>query len=323
MAFNPSGTNYAAMLSQRAQADRGLTDAKRRRGERDRAARVKASGKRSGLAKLGSAVVRGAAAYYTGGMSEQMGFGGAIDEAMLGTDSEGRAVRNEYGELVGTGAAVYQAGKSMKDMKLAKQDAKFDKLRDRRMQNVQMLFDAGMPTEAMAAQKEIENMETGYMSKRKGMEGGWNPFAHSDEDYSSLQPSGMSKAQREAKEAQLNQAAKGETGQGQNVVGPPSVLNPASTQPQQTQPQSQPQSQPQPHSPHSSGASMPPPASSVKGPNISEMVDRQAKSKKKRDEEKKSYKEKPIDFSDALLSHDERKNVVDQGHYVGPKAGYR
>ena len=320
MAFDPRGTNYAAMLSQRAQADRGLTEAKRRRGERDRQARIKKSGERSGLQKLVSAGVRGAAAYYTGGMSEQMGMGGAIDSAMLGTDSEGGAVRNEYGDLVGTGAAVYQAGKSMKDAKLAKQDAKFDKLRDRRMQNVQMLFDAGLDDKAMMAQKEIENMETGYMSKRKGMEGGWNPFAHSDEDYSSLQPSGMNKAQREAKEAQLNQAAKGQTDQGQNVVGPPSVLNPASTQPQQTQPQSQ----PQPHSPHSSGASMPPPASSVKGPNIADMVDRQAKSRKKRDEEIKAMPgSKPIDFSDALLSHDERKNVVDQGHYVGPKASYR
>ena len=209
MAFNPSGTNYAAMLSQRAQADRGLTDAKRRRGERDRAARVKASGKRSGLQKLVSAGVRGAAAYYTVGLSETMGGGQMIDSALLGTDSEGRAVRNEYGDLVGAGASIYQAGKSMKDMKLAKQDAKFDKLRDRRMQNVQMLFDAGLDDKAMMAQKEIENMETGYMSKRKEMEGGWNPF----EDCSSLQPSGMNKAQREAKEAQLNQAAKGETGQ--------------------------------------------------------------------------------------------------------------
>ena len=69
---------------------------------------------------------------------------------------------------------------------------------------------------------------------------------------------------------------------------------------------------------------MPPPASSVKGPNIAEMVDRQAKSRKKRDEEIKAMPgSKPIDFSDALLSHDERKNVVDQGHYVGPKASYR
>ena len=196
MAFNPSGTNYAAMLESRRRADEGVTRALKEKGERDRQARIKASGKRSDLQKLLSAGVRGAAAYYTGGMSEQMGMGGAIDQAMLGTDSEGRAVRNEYGDLVGAGASVYQAGKSMKDAKLAKQDARFDKLRSRRMENVQMLFDAGMPKEAMKAQREIENMEGDYMTKRKGMEGEWNPFAHSDEDYSALQPQQMSREDR-------------------------------------------------------------------------------------------------------------------------------
>ena len=211
MAFNPSGTNYQLDIKQRA-LDK-TTDAKRREAESARERRIRQSGQRSGLQKLISAGVRGAAAYYTGGMSEQMGMGGAIDSAMLGTDSEGRAVRNEYGDLVGTGAAVYQAGKSMKDAKLAKQDAKFDKLRNKRMDIVNTLFDAGMDDKAMEGLKEIENMETGYMSRRKGMEGGWNPFAHSDEDYSALQPTGMNKAQREAREAQLNQAAKGETGQ--------------------------------------------------------------------------------------------------------------
>ena len=310
MAFDPRGTNYAAMLSQRAQADRGLTDAKRRRGERDRQARIKKSGERSGLQKLVSAGVRGAAAYYTGGMSEQMGMGGAIDSAMLGTDSEGRAVRNEYGDLVGTGAAVYQAGKSMKDAKLAKQDARFDKLRGRRMENVQMLFDAGMPKEAMKAQREIENMEGDYMGKRKGMEGGWNPFAHSDEDYSALQPQQMSRGDRAS--ARMRKHGEwdyemGEGGQSTADLKQQYGQYGAGQQPVDT----------------GGVSSMPPPASSVKGPNISEMVDRQAQAKKKQDEEKKSYKEKPIDFSDALLSHDERKNVVDQGHYVGPKAGYR
>jgi len=211
MAFNPSGTNYQLGLRQAA-LDR-TTEADLGKLKRERADRVRKSGERSGLQKLLSAGVRGAAAYYTGGMSEQMGMGGAIDSAMLGTDSEGRAVRNEYGDLVGTGASVYQAGKSMKDAKLAKQDAKFDKLRSKRMDIVNTLFDAGMDEKAMEGLKDIENMETGYMSKRKEMEGGWNPFAHSDEDYSALQPTGMNKAQREAREEQLNQAAKGQTGE--------------------------------------------------------------------------------------------------------------
>ena len=77
---------------------------------------------------------------------------------------------------------------------------------------------------------------------------------------------------------------------------------------------------------------MPPPASSVKGPNISEMVDRQAKSKQKRDEEKKEIKAMPgggphpygdhmrkdrMDFSGALLSPEERKELALKGHFTG------
>ena len=116
MAFDPRGTNYAAMLRQRADADRGLTEAKRRKGERDREARIKESGKRSLLQKLGSTAARAGLAYATGGSSEALGFGGAVDEVMLGTDSEGRPVRNEYGELVRAGSAIYGG---MRDKKAA------------------------------------------------------------------------------------------------------------------------------------------------------------------------------------------------------------
>ena len=278
MAFNPSGTNYAAMLSQRAQADRGLTEAKRRRGERDRQARIKKSGERSGLQKLVSAGVRGAAAYYTGGMSEQMGMGGAIDSAMLGTDSEGRAVRNEYGDLVGTGAAVYQAGKSMKDAKLAKQDARFDELRGRRMENVQMLFDAGMPKEAMKAQREIENMEGDYMGKRKGMEGGWHPFAHSDEDYSALQPQQMSREDRAS--ARMRKHGEWDYEMGEGGQSTADLKKQYGQYGAGQQPQT------------GGGTSLPPPASAVQGPNIAKMVDRQAKAKKKQSEEREDNRER-------------------------------
>ena len=278
MAFDPRGTNYAAMLSQRAQADRGLTEAKRRRGDRDRQARIKKSGERSGLQKLVSAGVRGAAAYYTGGMSEQMGMGGAIDSAMLGTDSEGRAVRNEYGDLVGTGAAVYQAGKSMKDAKLAKQDARFDELRGRRMENVQMLFDAGMPKEAMKAQREIENMEGDYMGKRKGMEGGWNPFAHSDEDYSALQPQQMSRGDRAS--ARMRKHGEWDYEMGEGGQSTADLKKQYGQYGAGQQPQT------------GGGTSLPPPASAVQGPNIAKMVDRQAKAKKKQSEEREDNRER-------------------------------
>ena len=157
MAFNPSATNYQLGLRQAA-LDR-TTEADLGRLKRERADRIKESGKRSDFQKLASAALRGGAAWATSGLSETMGGGKFIDQAMLGTDSEGRAVRNEYGDLVGAGAAIYQGGMALKDAKLAKQDAKFDKLRSKRMDVVNQLFDAGMPKEAMKAQREIENME--------------------------------------------------------------------------------------------------------------------------------------------------------------------
>ena len=91
MAYTAGGTDYRGFQSSRDRAREGTTSALKAKGEAEKRARIKKSGERSGLQKLLSAGVRGAAAYYTGGMSEQMGFGGAIDEAMLGTDSEGRA----------------------------------------------------------------------------------------------------------------------------------------------------------------------------------------------------------------------------------------
>lgn len=280
MAFNPSGTNYAGFQSSRDRAREGTTRALKAQGERERQARIKKSGERSGLQKLISAGLRGAAAYYTGGLSETMGGGQMIDSAMLGTDSEGRAVRNEYGDLVGAGASIYQAGKSMKDAKLAKQDAKFDKLRGRRMENVQMLFDAGMPKEAMKAQREIENMEGDYISKRKGMEGGWNPFAHSDEDYSALQPQQMSREDRAS--ARMRKHGEwdyemGEGGQSTADLKKQYGQYGAGQQPQTRE-----------------GTSLPPPAGAVQGPNIADMVDRQAMAKKKRDEEKEGDREKLV-----------------------------
>ena len=73
MAFNPSGTNYAGFQASRDRAREGTTRALKAQGERERQARIKKSGERSGLQKLISAGLRGAAAYYTGGLSETMG----------------------------------------------------------------------------------------------------------------------------------------------------------------------------------------------------------------------------------------------------------
>lgn len=135
MGYQAGGTDYTGFLSQEARADEGLTRALKEKGERDRQARIKKSGQRSGLSKMLSAAARGAAAYYTGGMSEQLGAGSMIDEAMLGTDSEGRAVRNEYGELagmasqIGSGMSAKKAGEAA--LKLQQQSARDDAMQSR------------------------------------------------------------------------------------------------------------------------------------------------------------------------------------------------
>ena len=206
MAFNARGTDYGGFQRSRDRAQEGTTRALDAKGRADKQARIKKSGERSGLQKLISAGVRGAAAYYSGGLSEQMGGGGMIDSAMLGTDSQGNAVRNEYGDLVGAGSAVYQGSKAIKAGKLGEQDSKFDKLMDRRQKNVKMLFDAGMGKEGMKAQSAMEDMRLKYDTNRKDAEGkGWggSGLGMSDEDYN-LQPTAMTPGQREANVARLN-----------------------------------------------------------------------------------------------------------------------
>ena len=208
MAFNASGTDYGGFQRSRDRAQEGLTRAQDSAGRAAKQARIKKSGERSGLQKLVSAGVRGAAAYYTGGLSETMGGGAMIDSAMLGTDSEGGAVRNEYGDLVGAGSQIYSASKSMKAGKLGEQDAKFDKLMDRRGKNVKMLFDANMPDKAMEAQSAMEDMRLKYDTNRKDAEGkGWggSGLGMSDEDMN-IQPTAMSVEERAAKVAEKNAA---------------------------------------------------------------------------------------------------------------------
>ena len=118
MGYVAGATNYNLGLRQ--DAINKTTEAELGKLKRERAERVRKSGERSGLQKLLSAGVRGAAAFYTGGASETLGFGGAIDEAMLGTDSEGRAVRNEYGELVGAASQIGTAMSAKKAGEAAK-----------------------------------------------------------------------------------------------------------------------------------------------------------------------------------------------------------
>jgi len=170
MAFNPGGTNYTGFLDQRRMADKGTTEALDAKGKAEKAKRIADSKKRSGGQKLLSAVARGAAAYYTGGMSETMGGGDMIDKAMLGADAE----PNEYGQMVGMASQVGGAMSAKKGMemttKLAAQD-KADAGMQTRLDNLDPTGQMGMEFAMNREKKNKQNLEAMEAGK-KGSFGG-------------------------------------------------------------------------------------------------------------------------------------------------------
>ncbi len=170
MAFNPGATNYQGFLDQRRQADEGVTKAQNAAGKAAKEKRIADSKKRSGGQKLLSAVARGAAAYYTGGLSETMGGGQMIDKAMLGADAE----ENELGNLVGMASQVGGAMSAKKGMemtsKLAAQD-KADAAMQTRMDNLDPSGQMGMEFAMKREQKNKQNLEAMEAGK-KGSFGG-------------------------------------------------------------------------------------------------------------------------------------------------------
>ena len=207
MAFNASGTEslYRGDQAARDRADEGLSRALDAKGKADKQARIKESGKRSTGAKFLSGLARGAAAYYTGGLSEQVGGGAVIDSAMLGTDSQGNAVKNEYGDLAALGSAVYQGSKAQKDQKLAGADAAFNKQYGRRKDNVNSLREQGQYKDAQMAQESLDNWENTYLqNKNKLSESGFlgTNIGVKDSEYSGL-TSGMTNEEMSAKRASL------------------------------------------------------------------------------------------------------------------------
>ena len=182
MAFNPGATDYQLGLRQAA-LDR-TTEADLGKLKRERADRVRKSGERSGLQKLLSAGARGAAAYFTGGASEAMGFGGAIDSAMLGTDSEGRAVRNEYGDLVGRASQVGSAMSAKKAgeaaMKLKQQQAAD--------QAMQARLDKLNPRLGMEYALNLEKKNKRNLEALQKHEGGFSGLLNKDVENLDLKP---------------------------------------------------------------------------------------------------------------------------------------
>jgi len=187
MAFQAGGTDYQLDIRQRA-LDK-TTDAKRREAESAREARIRKSGQRSGLQKLLSAGARAAAAYYTMGMSEKMGGGAMIDQAMLGTDSEGRAVRNEYGDLVGMASQVGSAMSAKKAGEAALQltnQAKADQAMQTRLDNLDPSGRLGMEYALRLEDKNTRN--TAALQKHKG---GFMGLLNKDVEGLDLKPTTM------------------------------------------------------------------------------------------------------------------------------------
>ena len=202
MAFDPRGTDYQLDIRQRS-LDK-TTDAKRRQEESARERRIRQSGQRSGLQKLLSAAARGAAAYYTGGMSETMGGGAMIDQAMLGTDSEGRAVRNEYGDLVGMASQVGSAMSAKKAGEAALQlqnQAKADQAMQTRLDNLDPSGRLGMEYALRLEDKNTRN--TAALQKHKG---GFHGLMNTDVEGLDLKPTTMGDWENVIAQAQTPEA---------------------------------------------------------------------------------------------------------------------
>lgn len=105
MAFNPNAVNYQQQISAVERGEAKLNEAELRRAAREREIEAKKAAERSDAEKLISGVARGAAAYYTGGLSETLGGGKMIDDVMLGSGAE----RNEYGDMVGMASGIGSA----------------------------------------------------------------------------------------------------------------------------------------------------------------------------------------------------------------------
>ena len=202
MAFNPGATNYHLDIKQRS-LDK-TTDAKRREAESARERRIRESGQRSTLQKGLSAIARGAAAYYTGGLSETMGGGKMIDAAMLGTDSEGRAVRNEYGDLVGMASQVGSAMSAKKAGEAALQlqnQAKADQAMQTRLDNLDPSGRLGMEYALRLEDKNTRN--TAALQKHKG---GFHGLMNTDVEGLDLKPTTMGDWENVIAQAQTPEA---------------------------------------------------------------------------------------------------------------------
>ena len=201
MAFSASGTDYRGDQAARDRASDQVTRAEDNLGRKRRQDRIKESGKRSGLQKLLSAGTRAGIAYATGGASEALGFGGEIDNVMLGTDSEGNAVRNEYGELVGAGAKLYGGMDTMKQMDIKKLKGE-DLAAYERQMKVAGMFPEGSKMRESAILAARDKYGSTQKSQKYGEREGTNAFLYEKGRYDSDMTPSQIKGQQVAQERQ-------------------------------------------------------------------------------------------------------------------------
>ena len=198
MAFQPGAVDYRSQIMAEERGLSRLNEAKDRQRQRQAEIDRKKASKRSGLSKLVSAGLRGAAAYYTGGLSETMGGGKLIDDVALGKGAE----RNEYGDLVGLGSSVYQGAKAKQAADIGKQDALFQKSYSRQKDAIDQLWKTD-PAQAKIAQGKLSDFERDYRKNRgeaetSGMDFIWGDKLGMNKDYSSMIP--MMSADEQEKE---------------------------------------------------------------------------------------------------------------------------
>ena len=202
MAFNPGAVDYRTQILSQERGLSRLNEAKDRQRQRQAEIDRKKASKRSFGSKLASAALRGGAAYLTGGLSETMGGGQMIDRLALGEGAE----RNELGDMVGLGTSIYGGAKALAAKKLAGQDARFDKMYNRRAAQVKALDDINSP-KADEARASLLNFERDYHENRNKMDtSGWDfvkgGLGQDDEGYQSMIPM-MSKEEQTAQQDAL------------------------------------------------------------------------------------------------------------------------
>ena len=218
MAFSASGTDYRGDQYSRDRASDQVTRAEDNLGRKRKQDRIKESGKRSGLQKLLSAGTRAGIAYATGGASEALGFGGEVDNVMLGTDSEGNAVRNEYGAIVGAGAKLYGGMDAMKQMDIKKLKGE-DLAAYERQMKVAGMFPEGSKMRESAILAARDKYGSTQKSQKYGEREGTNALLYDKGRYDSDMTPSQIKGQEVAQERQATALASEGRRQGGQLDG--------------------------------------------------------------------------------------------------------